>query len=163
MLWWKIYDYLHHGLTYRYFKIKYGERITISKGTLWRSGLKITISENAKIRIGEKCFFNNYCSINSRNLIEIGNNSIFGEGVKIYDHNHKFNKANFHISDQGFTTAKIKIGNNCWVGSNVIILKGVTIGDNCVIGAGCIVNQDIPSNTIVTMNRNIEINKIRLR
>ncbi|WP_374111124.1 DapH/DapD/GlmU-related protein [uncultured Phascolarctobacterium sp.] len=41
------------------------------------------------------------------------------------------------------------------------MLKGVTIGDNCVIGAGCIITEDIPSNSIVTMDRKLLINSIK--
>lgn len=36
------------------------------------------------------------------------------------------------------------IGKHVWIGSNVVILKGVTIGDNAVIGAGCVVDRDVP-------------------
>ncbi|WP_455266069.1 DapH/DapD/GlmU-related protein [Phascolarctobacterium sp.] len=53
------------------------------------------------------------------------------------------------------------IGSHCWVGSNVVILKGVTIGDNCVIGAGCVITEDIPSNSIVTMDRKLLIKSIK--
>ncbi len=41
----------------------------------------------------------------------------------------------------------VKIGNNVWIGSHVIILPGVTIGNNCVIGAGSVVNKSIPDNS----------------
>ena len=37
---------------------------------------------------------------------------------------------------------------NCWIGANVVILKGVTIGDNVIIGAGAVIHKDIPSNSI---------------
>lgn len=53
------------------------------------------------------------------------------------------------IIDQGFKVGKVNIGNNCWIGSNVIILNGVRIGNNCVIGAGCIIDRDIPNNSIL--------------
>ena len=42
----------------------------------------------------------------------------------------------------------VRIGNNCWIGANVVILPDVTIGDNTVIGAGSIVTKDIPANVI---------------
>lgn len=42
----------------------------------------------------------------------------------------------------------IKIGNNIYFGTNVIILKGVTIGDNCIIAAGSIITKDIPANSV---------------
>lgn len=47
---------------------------------------------------------------------------------------------------------KITVGNNVWIGGNVVVLPGVTIGDNVVIGAGSIVNKDIPSNVVTVGN-----------
>ena len=43
---------------------------------------------------------------------------------------------------------RVKIGSNCFVGNNCIIMKNVTIGDNCIIGAGSIVTKSIPSNSV---------------
>ena len=42
-----------------------------------------------------------------------------------------------------------KIGSHCWLGTNVVVLKGVTIGDNCVIGAGVVVEEDVPAGSVV--------------
>ena len=46
----------------------------------------------------------------------------------------------------------IRVGNNVWIGGNVIVLPGVSIGDNCVIGAGSVVTRDIPSGTVAAGN-----------
>ena len=43
---------------------------------------------------------------------------------------------------------KIVIGNNVHIGTNSVIMPGVTIGDNCIIGVGAIVTKDIPDNSI---------------
>lgn len=87
--------------------------------------------------------------------ITIGNNTIFGENVKVYDHNHQYKDIQTHIYKQGYSYAPISIGSNCWIASNVVILKGVTIGDNCVIGAGCVIYKDIPSDTIVVNKQDL--------
>lgn len=145
-----------------YYKICYNKRLIIGNGTHFRKSFIINIRENGNIKIGKNCFFNNYCSINSINSISIGDNCIFGEGVKIYDHNHKFSGNNL-IKNQGFSSDKIQIGNNCWIGSNVIILKGTRIGDNVVIGAGCIINQNIENDSIVKNDINLKIEKINRR
>ena len=63
--------------------------------------------------------------------------------VKIYDNNHRFNNFNMNIKEQGFSIGEIKIGKNCWLANNVIVLKGAEIGDNVVIGAGCIIKEKI--------------------
>lgn len=46
----------------------------------------------------------------------------------------------------------ITIGNNVWIGANVVVLPGITIGDNTVIGAGSVVTKDIPANVIAVGN-----------
>lgn len=108
--------------------------------------------ERGEISIGERCFFNHYCSICSINgSIKIGNDCLIGENVKIYDNNHRFRVPYISIKEQGFTSSEIVIGDNCWIGSNSVILKGAKIGNNCVIGAGCIVADDIPDDSILTI------------
>ena len=55
--------------------------------------------------------------------------------------------------NKGLEYAKpIKVGNNVWIGGNVVVLPGVTIGDNVVIGAGSVVTKDIPSNVVAVGN-----------
>jgi len=46
----------------------------------------------------------------------------------------------------------VRIGNDVWIGSNVVILPGVNIGDNSVIGAGSVVTHDIPENVVAVGN-----------
>ena len=55
--------------------------------------------------------------------------------------------------NKGLEYAKpIKVGNNVWIGGNVVVLPGVTIGDNVVIGEGSVVNKDIPSDCVAVGN-----------
>ena len=109
--------------------------------------------------IGANCFFNNSCSLNCLSRVEIGENSIFGEGVKIYDHNHKhnFHDGRLKIERNEFSIGKVTIGKDCWIGSNVTILKGVTIGDNCIVGANTLIYKSIPPNSIVKSKAELDI------
>lgn len=143
-----------------YFKMRYKDDVVFNGIIKFRSGFKIVIDDNGKVIFGNRCFFNNYCSINCKNAISIGDYCIFGENVKIYDHNHCYKEQKMPIADQGFKTNPIHIGNNCWFGSNCVILQGVTIGDHSVIGAGCIVYKDIPSGSLVTCEEKLSIKKI---
>ena len=43
----------------------------------------------------------------------------------------------------------ILIGNDVWIGTNVIVLGGTTIGDGAVIGAGSVVTKNVPPYAIV--------------
>lgn len=86
--------------------------------------------------------------------------TLFGENVKIYDHNHRFQKDS-SIKEQGYSNGEVHIGGHCWIGSGVIILKGADIFDNCVIGAGSVISEYIPEESIAVSERSNEIIKIR--
>lgn len=131
-------------------------KILFKKNVHFRKASTICIRNNGVLIVNENTFFNNGISINCHAKIEIGTNCLFGENVKIYDHNHKFRDKNQPIAHQGYSVGNVLIGNNCWIGSNVVILKGVTIGDNVVVGANCVIAENILSNTIVKTNNTLE-------
>lgn len=135
-------------------RISIGDRFSLRKGVIFR------IKKNGKIIIGNNVFLNNYCTISSIGQITIGNDCIFGEGVRIYDHNHRYQHSSTPIHEQGYKIKSVTIGDNCWIGSNVVILPGSTIGNNSVIGAGVIVHGSIPENSIVKNIQELQIDKI---
>ena len=51
------------------------------------------------------------------------------------------------------------LGNDVWVGTNAVILGGLTIGDGAVIGAGAVVTKDVEPYSIVVGNPAREIKK----
>lgn len=51
-------------------------------------------------------------------------------------------------SDQPTKTSPVCIGDNVWLGANVVALKDVTIGDNAVVAANSVVSKDVPANTL---------------
>lgn len=164
MLFYKIIFHINAIIKKLFLKLIYGNKIHFGKKVTFRKRFNVFIDKNARICIGDNCFFNNDCSLNAQQEIRIGNNTILGENVKIYDHNHVFKNKDKNIIEQGFKVDKIIIGNNCWIGSNVVILKGTTVGDNVVIGAGCVINMNIPNNTIVKINQNqIKIEDIKYK
>lgn len=86
---------------------------------------------------------------------------MFGENICIYDHDHNF-KMLALVREQGFSCDTVKIGNNVWIGSGCIILKGAIIGDNSVIAAGSIVKGNVDCNSLFYQRResvNVLINK----
>ena len=153
--------HLNAIIQYVFLKILYGSSFTIGKHTTWRKHFNVMVDIGAKVEIGSNCFFNNDCSINANKLVKIGDGTIFGENVKIYDHNHRFANLSTAIKEQGFSVGEVVIGSHCWIGSNVVILKGTIIGDNCVIGAGVVLSGEIKSNTIVKNTCNYTMEAIK--
>lgn len=132
------------------FKIAIKKNCSLYLGKNFKSRNNVTfrIYANGHVTIGNNCFFNDGCSINSRDKISIGNNVICGQNVLFFDHDHDYKN---NIDD--FITKEIIIGNNVWIGANCTILKGVKIGDNVVIAAGSIITKNVKDNTIIYQKR----------
>ena len=114
------------------------------------------IAADGVLKIGDNFFMNNYSSINCIGKIEIGDDCLFGEGVRLYDHNYDYRVAKgIPINKAGHTKGFIKIGNNCWLGSNTIVLMNVTIGDNVIIGANNLIYKDVPDNSLIVAKSDI--------
>ena len=109
----------------------------------------------ATLDVGERVYFNEGAMISCKKSVRIGAGCRFGPNVKIFDNNHKFNSVYGVLSEH--TSGDVEIGTGCWIGANVVILKGTRIGDRCVVGAGCVISGDIPPESIVTQNRELKI------
>jgi maltose O-acetyltransferase len=101
----------------------------------------------AQIILGEGNWFNNNAVICANEFVSIGNNCVIGDQVAVYDCD--FHEINPKSRNCGFgPTSPVSIGNNVWLGSRVMVLKGVTIGDNSVVGAMSLVTKSIPANSV---------------
>lgn len=152
----KLWCHLRASFQKAFYKIIYGKNLVIGDKVTWRRGFSVMKTPEAVINIGNDCFFNNDCSVAANKLISIGRGTIMGENVKIYDHNHRFNKE-IPLKKQGYTDGEVYIGEDCWIGSNVVILKGAHISNHCVIGAGCVISGNVPEWTIVKKSDNYQI------
>lgn len=110
-----------------------------------RDGGSIIIGENAGI---------SGSTIYSMNQIEIGNNVLIGGNCKIIDNDfHPLDLIHRHSTNREYIkTRPILIGNDCFIGSNTIVLKGTKLGNNCIVGAGSVVSGVFPDNVVIAGN-----------
>ncbi len=102
---------------------------------------------NAVIRLGNNVMTNNNIFICSANSIEIGDDTLIGQYVTIFDfeaHGIKPSERR-NIGEIG----SVRIGRNVWIGNNVLILKNTTIGDDSIVAAGAVVSGDFPAGMII--------------
>ncbi len=105
----------------------------------------ITVGDDATVRIGAGTFLNIAVMVAATDRVEIGAHCMLANGCFVTDANHRFDDPEQPITWQGFTSkGPTRIGDNVWLGANVVVTSGVEIGERCVIGANSVVTQDIP-------------------
>ena len=117
-------------------------------------GRQVRVKSNAEvsphIRIGDRSELGTRCVIQSG--VVIGDDVIMGPDVKIFSRNHRFEDTGTPVRDQGKRQGTVTIGNDVWIGANVVILPGVTIGDHAIVAAGAIVTRSVGEWTVVGGN-----------
>ena len=138
-------DYRPYALFFPYLR-----RIFISF-YLDSCGLKVRVKSGAEIAM--KSTVGNFSELGTRCMIQsnvsIGDNVIMGPDVKIYSRNHKFDSLELPIQNQGKSFHKTYIGNDVWLGANVIVTAGCKIGNHVIVAAGAVVTKDVPDFAIV--------------
>lgn len=144
-----------------------GENVTIKSRFLsnlvglYSRTIIITRIPEAKIKIGNNVGISG-ATIYARNNIEIGDNTLIGGNVKVLDNDfhpleiEERNKDN----KEKILSKPIKIGKNCFIGCNSIILKGTELGEGCIVGAGAVVSGKFENNSVIVGNPAKTIKKV---
>jgi acetyltransferase-like isoleucine patch superfamily enzyme len=120
--------------------IRLADNVNLDRGV----DINVTDFGNCQIEIGETTYLGPYACIAGPGPIKIGKRCLIASHTSMYSNNHIFSDASESIMSQGITAKGIEIGDDCWLGTGVRVLDGVTIGRGCVIGAGAVVTKDIP-------------------
>ncbi len=148
----KFEDYVEvHGLCKD--GIVLGDNVTISRGVMIRPSSYYGGDLGAGLIMGDNSSIGPHGYVGCSGKITIGNNVMFGPKCSLFAENHVFSSIEESIKSQGVKQAEIVVEDDCWIGSNVIILAGVTIGKGSVVGAGTVVTKDIAPGSIVLDKR----------
>ena len=133
-------------------------RVKICEGCLLGCGLAPKIGNgaimlqarptDAVISVARNSAFSNNVSIIAMKSVEIGEGCLIGDLVSIMDADGHGIAPSERRDGNANKSAPVKLERNVWLGSRVIILKGVTIGENSIIAPGAVVTSSIPSNCV---------------
>ncbi|NTW02830.1 MAG: acyltransferase [Oscillochloris sp.] len=128
--------------------VRLGNNVTIARGSVIQCtgviqnlGVGVTIGDNSAIGA--------FSFLGGQGGIRIGQNVIMGPRVSIHSENHRYDDLSKPIRLQGESRVGVLIGDDCWIGTGVIILDGVQVGKGCVIAAGSVVTHNVSDNSIV--------------
>ena len=138
----------------------FGDNVTISRGVMIRPSSYYGRDLGAGLVMGNHSSIGPHGYVGCSGKIEIGANVMFGPKCSLFAENHIFSDTQTTIKSQGVRQKGIVIEDDCWIGSNVVILDGVKIGKGSVIGAGTLITKDVPPGSIL-MNKRERIIKAR--
>lgn len=144
---------LFNGVSLRMYK---GCSVSISKGVKVDQHAVIAVQKKGSLMIGKNVGIGPFNYIVCHKMISIGEGTILGPGVYIYDHDHIFDEKT-GVDPHNYKCDNVIIGKNCWIGANTIILKGTIIGDNCLVAAGSVLKGNYPRGSKIIQKRNINI------
>lgn len=115
-----------------------GEKVNIEKGATFSA--KVTLGDYSGIGINAKIY----------GSCQIGRYVMMGEDVTIITRNHRHDRVDIPMMNQGFETERpVTIDDDVWIGDRVLILPGVHIGRGSILAAGAVVTKDVPDYAIV--------------
>ena len=121
---------------------------------------KIYIGRNNEMLFLNNIYIDDYCCIGNRNRIyaqapvHIKSGTFISDNVEIRTANHHYDGDDLKMLpfDEIAYCKPVIIEENCWIGSSVIILPGVTIHEGAIIGAGAVISSDVPKFAVVVGN-----------
>lgn len=119
-----------------------------------RIGKNVSIHYKTEIRgaqrliIGDGTIIGDNCILDARRGLIFGTNVSLSSNVSIYSLQHDHRDPYYRCPDES-QKMSVKIDDRVWLGSNVIVLPGVTIGEGAVCCAGCVVTKDVEPYTVV--------------
>ena len=135
---------------------EHGRGILLLKMLLGKTGERLHINApfhcdyGWNIEVGENFYANYNLTILDVGKVTIGDNVLLAPNVSLYTAGHPIHPDS---RNSGYEYGiPITIGDNVWIGGNVVVLPGVTIGSNSVIGAGSVVSRDVPEWVVAAGN-----------
>lgn len=120
----------------------------------YESGVGVTVWDGVHIekpsglRIGDRTTINRGSVLNCEGRISIGADVLIGPNVTLYSQNHRYDRTDVPINQQGYERKPVRIGDGAWLAAGVTVLPGVTIGEGAVIGAASVVTRDVPAGAL---------------
>lgn len=122
-------------------------RLVLEGGNWIEAGARLELAGGA-IRLGRRTFVNAGSILIARTGIDIGHDALIADHVTIVDHDHASGPTEMPYGQRGYVCAPITIGDRAWIGSHVVIVKGVYIGADAIIAAGAVVTGEVPAGEV---------------
>jgi acetyltransferase-like isoleucine patch superfamily enzyme/acyl carrier protein len=128
-------------------KLRENGRVVLHDGVKLDTAVRLVAANDASIEIGAETTLGAGTIVNAGTDVTVGRGTLTAAYCVINASDHRF-AAGARIRDQGYEHDPIRIGEDVWLGANVLIAKGASIGNGAVISAGSVVSGAIPDGAI---------------
>lgn len=146
------------------------KNIIIGKNSIIRGIIRREFYGEGRITIGDDVYIGDDTIISCCNAVKIGSRTLIAHGVQIYDNNthpvdyqERYRDWKYILGEEAhkpfIAHAPVEIGDDCWIGLNSIILKGVTIGQGSIVSAGSVVSENVEPFCLVAGNPSKKIKR----
>ena len=118
-------------------------------------GKNVNLQKDAEFSMRLKIGDNSSIGINSfvQGKVTIGSNVMMGPDVRIYTQNHRHDRTDIPMIEQGYEDEEsVEICDDVWIGARATILPGVVIGKGSIVGSAAVVTKNVPEYSIVAGN-----------
>ena len=137
-----------------YFRQEYNRSLPLADllSDRWERAKSLGFGENSSIydssyifgdvKVGTNTWIGPFTILDGSGRLKIGSNCSISAGVQIYSHD----SVSWAVSGgkEKYNYSEVVIGDNCYIGPNVVISAGVKLGDGCIVGANSFVNKSFP-------------------
>lgn len=130
--------------------------ICVEKDAMLSVGNNVHLGRNVyiktyggRINIHSDVSINAFSFLNGAGGLHIGRGTRIGSHTSIISSNHLFDDEKVPIREQGTSREGIVIEGDCWLGTGVRVLDGVSIGEGCILAAGAVVNKSFSSSLVL--------------
>lgn len=99
--------------------------------------------DEGKIILKSNSYIGDFSRVVSKKYVEIGTNTLLANNVSVYDHDHKYSSPHLSITEAGYLCGKVIIRDNCWLATNVVVLRDTTVSSHSVVGANSVAKGNL--------------------
>lgn len=154
---WRLHALGHHSVLCRCMQMNNPRAVAIGDGVVILedfvlADLRPDRGPWPKIVIGDACTILYRFQCNAAESVVIGRNVLIAGNVFISDSDHVLEPGVPITRSNKYRTRPVRIEDNCWLGQNAVILKGVIVGHDSIVGANTVVTRDVPPLSVVAGN-----------
>ena len=128
--------------------VRLGDNVSIGRYTVIETSGVLT-KLGIGFEMGANSNLGDFSFVGAAGGVIIGSNVLGGQRVSFHSENHRYERIEVPMKEQGVTSQGIRVEDDCWLGSGAILLDGVTIGRGSIVAAGSVVTHSVEPLSIV--------------